>query len=91
MLKIDISKKNLRFGTKPQGGLSLLLSGKPCGQKRLRRIAEDLKFSKTTVYRAFKELEKNDLLEINHRYHVQGGQRSSLYKIKGEIGVKKNV
>ena len=57
----------------------------------IRRIAEDLKFSKTTVYRAFKELEKNDLLEISHRYHVQGGQRSSLYKIKGEIGVKKNV
>ena len=57
----------------------------------VRRIAEDLKFSKTTVYSAFKELEKNDLLEINHRYHVQGGQRSSLYKIKGEIGVKKNV
>lgn len=57
----------------------------------VRRIAEDLKFSKTTVYRAFKELEKNDLLEISHRYHVQGGQRSSLYKIKGEIGVKKNV
>lgn len=57
----------------------------------IRRIAEDLKFSKTTVYRAFKELAKNDLLEINHRYHVQGGQRSSLYKIKGEIGVKKNV
>lgn len=57
----------------------------------VRRIAEDLKLSKTTVYRAFKELEEHDLLERNPRYHVLGGQRSSLYKIKGEIGVKKNV
>lgn len=57
----------------------------------VRRIAEDLKFSKTTVYRAFKELEERELLERNPRYHVLGGQRSSLYKIKGEIGVKKDV
>lgn len=57
----------------------------------VRRIAEDLSIDKSTVYRAFKELEKHDLLERTPRYHVQGGRRSSLYKIKGEIGVKKNV
>lgn len=52
----------------------------------VRRIAEDLKVSKTTVFRAF-----NELLERFPRHHIQGGRRSSLYKIKGEIGVKKNV
>lgn len=57
----------------------------------VRRIAEDLKLSKTTVYRAFKELEEHDLLERIPRYHFQGGQRSSLYKIKGEIEVNKDV
>jgi len=57
----------------------------------VRRIAEDLSIDKSTVYRAFKELEEHDLLERTPRYHVQGGRRSSLYKIKGEIGVKKNV
>ena len=57
----------------------------------VRRIAEDLKVSKTTVFRAFNELEKNELLERFPRHHIQGGRRSSLYKIKGEIGVKKNV
>lgn len=31
----------------------------------VRRIAEDLSIDKSTVYRAFKELEKHDLLERN--------------------------
>ncbi len=57
----------------------------------IRRIAEDLNLSKSTIYRAFNELEERKLLERKARYHTQGGQRSSLYKIKGEIGVKKNV
>lgn len=57
----------------------------------VRRIAEDLKVSRATVFRAFNELEKNELLERFPRHHIQGGRRSSLYKIKGEIGVKKNV
>ncbi|WP_278339673.1 helix-turn-helix domain-containing protein [Ruminococcus bicirculans (ex Wegman et al. 2014)] len=35
----------------------------------VRRIAEDLSISKSTV----------------SRYHPQGGRRSSLYRIKGEI------
>ena len=50
----------------------------------VRRIAEDLSVNKSTVFRAFNELEKNGL-EREARYHTQGGQRSSLYRIKGEI------
>ena len=38
-----------------------------------------------TVFQAFTELEENGLLEREARYHTQGGRRSSLYKIKGEI------
>ncbi len=57
----------------------------------IRRIAEDLNVSKSTVYRAFNDLEEYGMLERKARFHTQGGQRSSLYKIKGEIGVKKNV
>ena len=57
----------------------------------VRRISEDLKLSRCTVFRAFNELEKHKLLKRIPRYHVQGGRRSSLYKIKGEIGVNKNV
>ena len=49
------------------------------------RIAEDLSLSTCTVFRAFNELEKRDLLERFPRYHPQGGRRSSLYRIKGEI------
>lgn len=49
------------------------------------RIAEDLNLSRCTVFRAFNELEENGLLEREARYHTQGGRRSSLYRIKGEI------
>lgn len=49
------------------------------------RIAEDLSIHKSTVYRAFTELENHGLLKRIPRYHIQGGRRSSLYKIKGEI------
>lgn len=49
------------------------------------RIAEDLSLSTCTVFRAFNELEENGLLERFPRYHPQGGRRSSLYRIKGEI------
>ena len=41
----------------------------------VRRIAEDLSIHKSTVYRAFTELENRGLLE----------RRSSLYRVKGEI------
>ena len=49
------------------------------------RIAEDLSISKSTVFRAFNELEESGSLERFPRYHPQGGRRSSLYRIKGEI------
>lgn len=51
----------------------------------VRRISEDLNLAKCTVFRAFNELEERNLLERKARYHTQGGRRSSLYKIKGEI------
>jgi predicted transcriptional regulator len=51
----------------------------------VRRISEDLNLAKATIFRAFNELEENGLLERFPRYHPQGGRRSSLYKIKGEI------
>ena len=51
----------------------------------VRRIAEDLSIHKSTVYRAFTELENRGLLERIPRYHIQGGRRSSLYRVKGEI------
>jgi predicted transcriptional regulator len=51
----------------------------------VRRISEDLSLAKVTVFRAFNELEENGLLERQARYHPQGGRRSSLYRLKGEI------
>lgn len=40
----------------------------------VRRIAEDLKISKATVFRAFNELEKNELLERFPSSSRSGGQ-----------------
>lgn len=57
----------------------------------VRLISEDLHLSRSTIFRAFNELEKHKLLKRVPRYHMQGGRRSTLYKLKGEIGVKKNV
>lgn len=57
----------------------------------VRSISEDLSLSPSTIFRAFNELEKHKLLKRFPRYHIHGGRRSSLYKIKGEIGVKKDV
>ena len=45
----------------------------------VRRIAEDLSISKSTVF------EESGSLERFPRYHPQGGRRSSLYRVKGEI------
>lgn len=56
----------------------------------VRRIAEDRNLAKCTVFRAFNELEEQGLLERFPRYHTQGGRRSSLYKIKGEITLTGN-
>lgn len=52
----------------------------------VRRISEDLKICKSTVYKALGELERAGLLIRTHRFHARGGRRSSLYKIMGEIG-----
>ena len=54
----------------------------------VHRIAEDLSINKSTVFRAFNELEEQGLLEREARYHTQGGRRSSLYRIRGEITPK---
>lgn len=51
----------------------------------VKRIAGDLSISKSTVFRAFKELEKNVLLKRFPRYHPNGARRSSLYRLMGEI------
>ena len=37
----------------------------------IRRIAEDLNLSKSTIYRAFNELEERGLLERKARYHTR--------------------
>ena len=88
-MQIDITEKNLRFRSEPQGCGCVLLSCKPCKNGEcfpsVRRIAEDLSIHKSTVYRAFTELENRGLLERIPRYHIQGGRRSSLYRVKGEI------
>ena len=51
----------------------------------VRRIAQDLKICKSTVYKSFKILESNGLLERTPRYHARGGRRSTLYTVKGEL------
>lgn len=89
-MHIDITEKNLRFRLVAQSGIGVLLSvrtGRQNGEcyPSVGRIAEDLSLSTCTVFRAFNELEKRDLLERFPRYHPQGGRRSSLYRIKGEI------
>lgn len=57
----------------------------------VRRIAGDLKICKSTVYNALNDLETAGLLIRLHRYHTRGGRRSSLYRLKGEIGGEGNV
>ena len=51
----------------------------------VKRIAGDLSISKSTVFRAFKEHEKNVLLKLFPRYQPNGARRSSLYRLMGEI------
>ena len=89
-MHIDISKKDLRLRTEPQGGGCVLLSGRTGRQKRrmFSLCTKDSRRSEHTLarcYRAFTNLENRGLLERIPRYHPQGGRRSSLYKIKGEI------
>ena len=51
----------------------------------VRLISKDLSLSKSSVFRAFNELEKNELLQRLSRYHPSGARRSTLYRLKGEI------
>ena len=61
----------------------------------VRLISKDLSLSKSSVFRAFNELEKNGLLQRLPRYHPSGARRSNLYRLKGEItktvGGERNV
>lgn len=51
----------------------------------VRLISKDLSLSKSSVFRAFNELERNGLLQRLPRYHPSGARRSTLYRLKGEI------
>ncbi len=61
----------------------------------VRLISKDLSLSKSSVFRAFNELERNGLLQRLPRYHPSGARRSNLYRLKGEItkveGDERNV
>ncbi len=61
----------------------------------VRLISKDLSLSKSSVFRAFNELERNGLLQRLPRYHPSGARRSTLYRLKGEItktvGGERNV
>ena len=61
----------------------------------VRLISKDLSLSKSSVFRAFNELERNGLLQRLPRYHPSGARRSTLYRLKREItktgGGERNV
>ena len=50
-------------------------------------IAGDLHISKSTAFRAIKELESAGLLTRQHRHRTHGGMSSNLYKIGGDVNV----
>ena len=45
--------------------------------------AEDLRLSKSTVFRALNDLENAGLIEREERYRTSGGRSSTLYRVKG--------
>ena len=49
----------------------------------VKTIAEDLRFSKSTVFRALNDLENAGLIEREQRYRISGGRSSTLYRVKG--------
>ena len=53
----------------------------------VRTVANDLHISKSTVFRALKELEDAGLLTRQHRHRTYGGMSSNLYKIGGDADV----
>ncbi|MBQ4465633.1 MAG: helix-turn-helix domain-containing protein [Oscillospiraceae bacterium] len=50
----------------------------------VRTVANDLHISKSTVFRALKELEDAGLLTRQHRHRTHGGMSSNLYRIGGD-------
>ena len=53
------------------------------GFPSVKTIAEDLRFSKSTVFRALNDLENAGLIEREERYRISGGRSSTLYRVKG--------
>lgn len=51
----------------------------------VRTIANDLHISRSTVFRAIRELESAGLLTRQHRHRTHGGMSSNLYKIGGDM------
>lgn len=56
----------------------------------VRTISEELHLSKSTVFRALKDLETAGLIEREERFRPCGGRSSTLYKLKMKGG-KSNV
>ena len=48
----------------------------------LKRMAQDLKLSQSTIRRGIKDLEKEGLLVTKQRYRANGGKSSLFYTIK---------
>ena len=52
----------------------------------IKRMAEELKLSESTIRRAMKDLKAERLLETKQRYRADGGKSSLCYRIKGKGG-----
>ena len=49
----------------------------------VKTISDDLRLSKSTVFRALNDLENAGLIEREERYRISGGRSSTLYRVKG--------
>ena len=49
----------------------------------VKTISDDLRLSKSTVFRALNDLENAGLIEREERYRTSGGRSSTLYRVKG--------
>ena len=49
----------------------------------VKTIVEDLRMSRSTVFRALNDLENAGLIEREERYRISGGRSSTLYRVKG--------
>lgn len=54
-------------------------------------IARECNISTRTVQRALNDLEEAGFLERESRFHSQGGQRSSLYRINEKEGIRSEM